>query len=122
MAYQYDWQKIGTAVVVVLVVYLLYKKYIRESFGLRHSNILTAYDPVPLAQMQGAPRDYPDTTVEGLIAPHNVPYSTYTGTAPVAPVVKSCPVAINDVGALADGAELLPANEIDNYVRLHPYE
>ncbi len=128
MPYKYDWSKIATAAVAVLVVYMLYKTYVKESFGLRHSNIKTAYDPVPMAQMQGAPPDYPVTVAEGVTAPHNVPYSTLPGTATVAPVVKSClqapciaPRAITDVGAWNGDGDLMPANEVDNHINLHPY-
>ncbi len=124
MPYKYDWQKILTAAVVVVVLVLVWKMSTRESYtgSLPYSHLQTAYPPVPAAQMQEEPgsENVNSGVIEAAKAPMNLPYSLLTGSD-VAPVKKACTCAIKGACGGGDviqstGKPLLAANEVDNYV------
>lgn len=136
MSYKYDWQKILTAAVVVVVVVLVWKMYTRESFAstLPYAELASAYVPVPLTQMEAAPGAYSNPgVIEAAKAPVSLPYTQLTasdvvGTVGV-PIKKACTCAVKGScgggGSTCDMASsagpLLAANEVDNYVKFAPY-
>ena len=59
-SYEYDWKKISVAVAVVVVVYLIYTTFIKESFAVRGADVKMAYAAPTASMMNDAAPKFTD--------------------------------------------------------------